>query len=225
MTERFGEDESGLLIVGPVRLGEKGVLLSGYIGPSMNPTLYEGDVLEVTPVANGRVRLGDVVFFRNPSGRGYIVHRAAAIVSSGVMPRGDNNPRPDGHLLGAPDILGRVVAARRRNRRRIIRGGWRGFWRGRLLILSRPVKRSLSRILHKSYRRIAEAGLVSGLLPKAVRPRCVETEGMKGGKRLHLVFLGKVVGRFSVERGVWMIRRPYRVFVDESSLPRLRKTE
>jgi hypothetical protein len=57
MTERFGEDASGLLIAGPVRPGEKGALLSGYIGPSMNPTLFEGDVLEVTPLKNGRVRL------------------------------------------------------------------------------------------------------------------------------------------------------------------------
>ena len=223
MTERFGEDESGLLIAGPVRPGENGVLLSGYIGPSMNPTLFEGDVLEVLPVKDGRVRLGDVVFFRNPAGHGYIVHRAVAIVPSGVLTRGDNNPRSDGYLLGAPDILGRVVAARRRNRRRIIFGGWVGFCLGRLLLLSRPVKRVLSRAFHKSYRRIGSAGLVSAFLPKRLRPRCVETESLRGGKRLHVVFLGKVVGRFRTDLGVWVIRRPFRLFVDEASLPRLPK--
>jgi hypothetical protein len=140
------------------------------------------------------------------------------------LTRGDNNSQPDGRLLGPSDILGRVAAARRRNRRRIIYGGLRGHIRGRLLILSRPLKRAFFRAFRDSYRFISTTGLVSGLLPKRYRPRCVEISGIKGGPRLHLVFLGRVVGRFNAERGIWLIRRPYRLFVDEASLP-LSKTD
>lgn len=220
MTKRFGEHETGLLQAGPVRPGEGGVLLSGYIGPSMNPTLFEGDMLEILPYSGRSARLGDVVFFRRPGAEGFIVHRVVARAGTAVLTRGDNNPMADPYLLRPADIMGRVVAARRRNRRRRISGGPRGLIRGRLLLSLRSVKRRVSFWLHKPYRLVAASGFGLWLLPAAWRPRCVETDSPLGGKRLHLVFLGKVVGRFDARRKAWDIRRPFRIFVDEAALPR-----
>ncbi|MBN1939234.1 MAG: signal peptidase I [Candidatus Aminicenantes bacterium] len=220
MIERFGEDESGLLIAGPVRPGEKGARLSGYIGPSMNPTLSEGDMLEIQPYKDRSVRPGDVVFFRRPGGEGFIVHRVVVRSPVWIVTRGDNNPQADPFLLRPSDIMGRVAAARRRNRRRRISGGFRGLVRGRLLMISIPVKRRGSRLLHPLYRALAFAGFFRRLLPPSVRPRCVESASLRGGTRLHLVFLGRVIGRYAAAKRSWVIRRPFKLFVDEASLPR-----
>ncbi len=219
MSARFGEDESGLLIAGPVRPGEKGVLLSGYIGPSMNPTLLDGDMLEIQPYHGRPVHPGDVVFFRRPGGEGYIVHRVVLRSRARVLTRGDNNPQADPFLLRPSDIMGRVVAARRRNRRRKISGGFRGIVRGRLLLATRGIKRRGAFALHEPYQALASSGAFRRLLPRSLRPRCVESESMKGGKRLHLVFLGRVVGRFDGAKRIWMIRKPFKLLVDETLLP------
>ncbi len=219
-SKRFGDHENGLLIAGPVRLGEKGVLLSGYIGPSMNPTLSEGDMLEILPYKGGTPRPGDVVFFRRPGGEGYIVHRIVIRSRSAILTRGDNNPQADPFLLQPADIMGRVAAARRRNRRRRISGGLRGLVRGRLLMSLRPVKRRGSFLLHEPYRALAASGLFRNLLPRVLRPHCVESDSLQGGKRFHLVFLGRVVGRYDKIQKAWMIRKPLKLFIDEKSLPR-----
>jgi len=219
MPERFGGDESGLFIAGPDRPDGDRVLLGGYVGPSMNPTLFEGDLLEIRPYESRPILSGDVIFFRNPEGNGYVVHRVAALSKSGVLARGDNNARADAHLLRPGDIVGRVVSARRGSRRRNIAGGRRGQIRGRLLLSLRAFQRGLSAVLHGPYRRIAEAGAVWKLVPKVRRPRCIET-GPPGDARLSLVFLGKVIGHFEKQTGAWRIRRPFRIFVNEASLPR-----
>jgi hypothetical protein len=50
-----------------------------YLGPSMNPTLQEPDLLEVKPYGKGRVRPGDVVCFKSPEDGTTVVRRVVSV--------------------------------------------------------------------------------------------------------------------------------------------------
>ena len=78
-------------------------------GPSMVPTLYDGDVVLVRHGA--RVRRGDVVLarFRTMPDR-FVVKRAERPDGSGWMLRSDNDAAAgDSRTHGVADVLGRVV--------------------------------------------------------------------------------------------------------------------
>jgi phage repressor protein C with HTH and peptisase S24 domain len=92
-------------------------------GPSMVPTLYDGDVVLVRHGA--RVRKGDVVLarFRSMPDR-FVVKRAERPDGDGWMLRSDNEfAGGDSRGHGVADVLGRVVlrwpGARRRLPRRV----------------------------------------------------------------------------------------------------------
>lgn len=219
MQKRFIEHESGFLEVLPGSWGHGSILIAGYAGPSMNPTLRQGDMLEVLPHEGRPVRAGDVIIFRSP-GRGYVVHRIVALSEAGAYTRGDNNSAADSYIVQPGDIVGRVVAACRGASRRAVAGGLRGQVRGGLLLLIRAVRGYVFFVLRRPYHRIARTGIVQKLLPKSWRPRCIEAV-MPQCRQLHLVIRGKVVGSFDNRRKTWRIAKPYRIFVDEASLPRL----
>ena len=67
---------------------------------SMRPTIPEGSVVVVTPVALGQVRVGDVITYRIPvDDRRVVSHRVVEVVEGGDHPvvrtQGDANAAPD----------------------------------------------------------------------------------------------------------------------------------
>ncbi|HEX2173033.1 MAG TPA: signal peptidase I [Dehalococcoidia bacterium] len=67
---------------------------------SMRPTIPEGSVVVVTPVALGEVRVGDVITYRIPvEDRRVVSHRVVEVVEEGDHPvvrtQGDANAAPD----------------------------------------------------------------------------------------------------------------------------------
>jgi signal peptidase len=70
------------------------------LSASMRPTFSEGSVIVVTPVALGKVRVGDVITYRIPvEDRRVVSHRVVEVVEGGDHPvvrtQGDANPAPD----------------------------------------------------------------------------------------------------------------------------------
>lgn len=85
-------------------------------GGSMHPTIRDGEAITVEPVAVDGVRWGDIVLCRQ--GPGLVAHRVVRKVGRGCAPagfvlRGDASHRFH-HEVGAGDVLGRVVAVRRK---------------------------------------------------------------------------------------------------------------
>ncbi|HEX2720190.1 MAG TPA: S26 family signal peptidase, partial [Candidatus Deferrimicrobium sp.] len=72
---------------------------AAYVGPSMNPTLREPEMMEIVPYDNRRVRVGDVVFFLPPQTDRPLVHRVARVTTAGISTLGDNNTQEDAFLL------------------------------------------------------------------------------------------------------------------------------
>jgi len=93
-------------------------------GSSMHPTIRDGEVIVAAPVSVADVVRGDVLLCRH---RGRVLaHRLVSIAVDGHLRRfalrGDSQRSSD-VLVGADDILARIVAVRRRGRSIALPGG------------------------------------------------------------------------------------------------------
>ena len=190
-----------------------------YSGPSMNPTLSDGDLLEVMPYAGRSIRRGDVIYFQR-NGERAVVHRVCAATSQGIKTRGDNNAAEDPYTLQSTEIFGQVVAAQRGLRKRKISGGFLGQFAMRTNRLRRVLFSGCARMLQGPYLRLAERGTLWGLLPERLKPRAVAFQKSRYQDAYKLVVGGREVGRYDERNEAWRIRPPYRLFVDETMLPR-----
>ncbi|MBI4767440.1 MAG: S26 family signal peptidase [Deltaproteobacteria bacterium] len=200
------------------RLKNGGPILVAYVGPSMNPTLKEPEILEIRPYGNRPLQAGDVVFFRSPGGHQAVVHRIVRFTPEGIITRGDNNRRDDAFVIRPQDIHGRVVAARQGRKKRAITGGRRGRLIGRLIPWKRLLDRNLSCLLHSFYQALTPWRFLTTLLPVGLRPRIVvfQHQGIGGP----CILLGRrIIGRYDDRRQQWQIRRPFRLIVDVHNLP------
>jgi hypothetical protein len=189
-----------------------------YKGPSMNPTLREPEVMEIVPYGDRPAKPGDVILFVRQGSDQPVVHRVTRRTADGIGTRGDNNLHDDGYVLQPSEISGRVVAAWRGERRRKIAGGRTGCWVRRWLRWRQGMDLSISRLLHPLYYALARWGIVRRLAPASLRPRVV---AFRRGRRsrLQLLFGRRTVGWYDVDGQRWRIQRPYRLLVDEPSLP------
>ena len=189
-----------------------------YLGSSMNPTLKPGDCLLILPYDGRKVCKGDVIVFIPPAGHSQIVHRVVSVNPSGIKTRGDNCNQVDDWVLSPGHILGRVVSARGVNRRRRIFGGPLGKLIAVTVRVIHAVDSCVSFLLRPAYREFARAGIFIRLLPAQMRPRVISFS-RDAGTELQLVMGRRVIGRWLEGKSGWHIRRPFRLFVDEESLP------
>jgi signal peptidase len=189
-----------------------------YIGPSMNPIFKAGDRLRIISYDQGKIRAGDVVVFISPEDGSKVVHRVITVNSDGIRTRGDNSYHEDAWVLRRENILGRVVAAQRGNRRRRVFGGPVGQLFAAVLRVIHGVDSCVSFLLRPAYDEFAKAGIFIRLLPAQTRPRVISLN-RAAGTELQLLMGRRVIGRWMPGKTGWHIRRPFRLFVDEASLP------
>ncbi len=146
--------------VGPHHLGDLSaeLLNRGYgvrfraPGKSMHPTILDGDLITVEPVAPAAVKQGDIILYR--LGRGVIAHRLIRIERrNGGVPhfilRGDAPGAPDEPVV-VQQVLGKVVCVERGGRR-IDPYSWRAeLFRRARLCCSRLKRRVIEILLLKS---------------------------------------------------------------------------
>jgi hypothetical protein len=187
-----------------------------YSGASMNPLFRDGDVLEVVPYHGSAICLGDVVAFATPAGPKKVIHRVVAVEPGGIITKGDNLPWVDDWAIKPGDILGKVVAIQRQ---------------GRILPVPRRAPaalfffktrqwcdRALSRLLQPVYHQLARSGLFRGLLGDWLKPRLLYFP--RGDGLEWQLWLGNLlIGRKLPQQDHWTIRRPFRLLVDEATLP------
>jgi signal peptidase I len=86
-------------------------------GGSMHPTIFDGDVITVAPVAAHEVARGDILLYRD--GDRVLAHRLIRVSSHGTETRfrlrGDSNASCDAPIAAA-QIVGRVEAVERDGR-------------------------------------------------------------------------------------------------------------
>ncbi len=188
-----------------------------YTGTSMFPTLQEPEVIEISPYDNRAPVTGDVVLFLPPGQDQPIVHRVVEVTARGILTRGDNNAHVDVWVLQPEDIAGQVVAAWRAQERRRIMGGRAGQWLGLWLRLRRVLGQRVTRWLRLPYYALARRAILARWLPKRYRPRVVAFQ-VRGSDQWRLVFGQRVIGQYDRALDRWIVRRPFRLFVDEKTL-------
>ena len=190
-----------------------------YTGSSMNPTLKAGDGINVISYGNRKIFIGDVVVFPHPGSNANVVHRVVAVDSQGIRTRGDNNINMDPWVLLPDDIIGRVVSAKRNNRNVTIHGRTRGRIIASALRAIKHVNLSVSRILHPFYHWLLKSGIFikyNRFFPKTR----ILSFNRPMGKEFQLLMGNRIIGRRHPGRDQWQIARPFRLFVDETSLPK-----
>ena len=190
-----------------------------YYGPSMNPTLRHPDLLEVVPYGSNPIRRGDVVYYLPPTGGAKVIHRVVRVTAKGICTRGDSNSTDDPYLLQLSDVIGRVTAAWRHDRRRKIAGGPGGIWSGYRARLSLRLNSLFSPLLHGLYHTLAANRLLRRILPASQRPRVFEFRQGYQPSILKLMVRGQVIGRYNPWQKRWEIDRPWRLLVDAAMLP------
>lgn len=194
------------------------MFFAAYVGPSMNPTLREPEMMEVMPYDSRPLRVGDVAFFLSPEAALPIVHRIVRVTPAGISTLGDNNTQEDTFLLQPEDIKGQVMAVWRGRKRREIAGGLQGRLTGRWLRWRRLLDRGVSPLLHPLYHALSHRGLITWLVPAPFRPRVVVFHA-QGQDQFRLLLGQHLIGRYDDQKRQWQIRRPFRLFVDGRALP------
>jgi len=190
-----------------------------YTGSSMNPTLKTLDVIIVSPYEGDQIQPGDVILFSPPGSNDKVVHRVISISGRGLVTRGDNNNVMDSWTLSPDRVVGRVVCMRRDNRVRIIHGGTRGSFCVSAHRFFRNIGSMISFMLNPAYHRLAKTGLFRRWMPDGKYTRIL-TFNRYDGMEYQLLMASHVIGRLLPGRNEWFIRRPFRLFVDEASLPK-----
>ncbi|HEX7503355.1 MAG TPA: SynChlorMet cassette protein ScmC [Acidobacteriota bacterium] len=194
------------------------MFVAAYVGPSMNPTLREPEMMEIIPYGSRPLRVGDVAFFLPAGTERPVVHRIIRITPAGISTLGDNNTQKDAFLLQPKCIKGRVVAAWRGQRRRKIAGGLPGRLTSRWLGWRHVLDRGASPLLHPLYHALSHRGFIARVLPSRMRPRIVVFHA-QGREQYQLLLGRRIIGRYDERRRQWQIQRPFQLFVDSRALP------
>jgi signal peptidase I len=189
----------------------------------MNPTLCDRDLLEVVPYRSSGVRRGDVVVFQQPVTGRLIVHRVVGVTPRGLRTKGDKNRQVDPWQTTPESVQGRVAYAWRGTRRRTIHGGKCGQAEAAALRARCAAGRLLLHPLRRAYRAVARSDVARralfGRWQQRLQPKIVYFKG-DGRYPMSLRLGRRTIGRFDGWTGTWLIRAPYRLFIDELRLPR-----
>jgi signal peptidase len=184
----------------------------------MNPTLRAGDGLQVEPYEGKKIRVGDVVVFISPENGHNITHRVISIDSEGIRTRGDNNKNKDSWVLSPEGIIGRVIYAHRGKIRKKVLGGFTGELFSATVRLEKTLDSRISSLLRPAYRWMVKTGFLRRLLNLQMK-LIVITLNRTDGTELQLLVGRHVIGKLRRGDTQWQIQRPFRLFVDEKSLP------
>jgi hypothetical protein len=169
-----------------------------HIGASMTPTLSTQDLLEIKSYQHKTPRVGDIVLL--------------------FKTKGDYCDVADSWILKKEDVIGQVIAAHRGNKRRNISGGIVGRIAGLTFIMRRKTNWVITKLLRPIYRSLCTDGILHWLIPLRLTPQVATYRS--GSDDSHKLLLGKrVIGSYDEARLQWQIKRPYRLVVDENSLP------
>jgi len=189
-----------------------------YAGNSMAPILKTGDILKIVAHEN-EIRVGDVAAFRSPRCGTLIVHRVVSADQQGVRTKGDNNPAIDDWVLQPNEIIGRVVSLERNKKRIRIIGGFRGRIYALVLGATKRIDLAFSSAFGPAYRWLGKTGILRNLFSRwmSVQVSCFKRSD---DMELQLRLGQRVIGKCLPGQDRWLIRRPFRLFIDETMLPK-----
>lgn len=193
-----------------------------YVGPSMNPTIKESDVILLEPLTGEKLKAGDVVVFSPVGTNESVVHRVISVDERGIKTRGDNNSNPDEWVFSLDSVAGRVEVILRGGRKKSVHCGSRGRLYGVLIRAWNRVRRCGMRYgcarLWPLYNHLIRAGIGRSKFDLKKYMRFITIQRVDG-MEIQLLLGGSVAGRLVPGESSWRIRRRFQPFVDENDLP------
>jgi signal peptidase I len=189
-----------------------------YTGTSMSPTLITGDILKVISYKDRDIRIGDVVLFYSPYAKKPIVHRVVTIGKKGIRTKGDNKIAIDDCVLQPNDIIGRVVSTQRGKKEIKIFDGFPARIYASTLETGKRVNMFISMILRPVYRWLTRTGIFRKLFSRWIRIQVLYFK-QGDGLEMQLQLGRRIIGRRLPGQNQWHIVRPFKVFIDEATLP------
>lgn len=189
-----------------------------YMGLSMYPLFIPGDILHIKPYDNTEIKVGDVVVFKAKNEEKNIVHRVVSINNSVIITRGDNNNHADSGSLIPEDIIGKVIIAERDAKKRSVPGGMPGFIRSEIIRYTRRINKNIIKILRPFYHFIAQTSFLKQWFSGKAKIRIISFRKPSGNELL-LLMGSYLIGRLAPGSKNWWIRKPFRLFLNEKSLP------
>lgn len=108
-------------------------------GPSMNPTIRSGDLVHITPVANGRLRLGSILLFQQ-AGRLTLHRYVKAYANPTTIGTAGDAAVVGLDIVSRNDVYG-VAEWVEHGRQRVRLNSWGRRWSGLLRFHTRPFRR------------------------------------------------------------------------------------
>ncbi len=183
----------------------------------MLPTFRAGDELLVIPLGEAFPRRGDVIAFTLPKEERTIVHRVEAVGDGIIRTRGDASGIPDPWVIYPENIRGRVEFVRSDRGWHRARNGRAGRVMAGTVAVRREVRVLITPVLDPVYRVLSSSRFLKGL-GQALPTRLVCYQRPLGPE-YHLRLFGLTIGRCLPGRKRWRIRTPFRMVVNEQSLP------
>jgi len=187
-------------------------------GESMSPLFRPGDRILFAPCRIEDLSRGDVIIFNAPGQEERVVHRVITTGPAGIRTKGDANLSRDSWELRQEHIIGRAVSLERRGRMIGVWGGGAGHLAARILGMLRRLDHRSSWVLHPLYHCLSRSGIARRFVPLSMTPRIINLKRQDGTEK-QLLMGKKVIGRRLPGETAWRIRRPFRLFVDERTLP------
>ena len=183
----------------------------------MNPTLKPGDGLDLYTYSDpAEICVGDVIVYPHPSRTVDVVHRIIEIRNAGVITRGDNNNKIDPYTVRFDDIIGKVIATKRKNRLIPVKSGKTGFCIHKLMLLRKYfILYGLAPLRFIS--NIIAASRIFNIFHSVFNVRIIHIK-RNHQRQLILVSGNRAIGKQLVESGEWQIRFPYKYFINKSWL-------
>ncbi|BAI60954.1 conserved hypothetical protein [Methanocella paludicola SANAE] len=190
-----------------------------YTGNSMYPLFRDLDVLYIAPCNN--IQSGDVIVFKwkDEYDSQIIAHRVISIHQNGVTTKGDNNILPDRGFRTPEYIMGMVYYVKHGKRISRVYNGGCGIIFSKIYGYILSVNALLLKVLNWPYRILSRFGICRAILPRFIKYRVI-TIKRPDGDELLLVVGQHMLGKYVPATGKWNIRPPFRLFIDDKSLPK-----
>ena len=147
-----------------------------------------------------------------------IAHRAVSKDAHGVLTRGDNNSRVDPCVLEPGRIIGQVMFAQTGDKWRRVYGGTVGRVIGNLMNVRNFIERRLSAVLNAKAQGPSRLKRLGTWIMSRMQTRIVRFSA-RGGSELQVLVGSHLIARLPAGRDRWVIRRRFRLIIDEASLP------
>jgi hypothetical protein len=121
--------------------------------------------------------------------------------------------------LQPDEIIGRVVSMQRGKRRVTIFGSFPGRIYAIAIGIGKSIETVLASMFRPAYHWFAKTGIFRKLFSRWIRTR-VSCFTCGDGVEMQLHLGRRMLGRLQAGKDKWYIRRPFRLFIDESALPK-----